>query len=195
MTRPALRDMVLSTLAQESIDEEIAMHDQSGDTHVSGDSALLIEANLVTGDNTGVSSGSPLVSAKPDPWYHRNQWWLAGGLVLFVVAVVLTIVFTTVDLSPASAPTMFPTTEIEGVGAEVEAIVLGSFPLAVSPLADEARLKELKWRQSFWDPFRWQSAHLPTKRALKLRRSTGFRKEDSTIRQRSALFISFRNMF
>jgi hypothetical protein len=91
-----------------------------------------------------------LVTAQPDPWWRRNQWWLAGSAAVVLVGIILAVVLTTVELSPSqeAPPTMAPTTVIQGIEANTKQLILSNFNgTTEAALSDQStpQFRALQW--------------------------------------------------
>eukprot|EP00546_Thalassionema_frauenfeldii_P002577 CAMPEP_0178938850 /NCGR_PEP_ID=MMETSP0786-20121207/26559_1 /TAXON_ID=186022 /ORGANISM="Thalassionema frauenfeldii, Strain CCMP 1798" /LENGTH=631 /DNA_ID=CAMNT_0020617613 /DNA_START=83 /DNA_END=1975 /DNA_ORIENTATION=- len=96
--------------------------------------SILVEAEAVSGEDHGV-----IVEAKPDPWWRRNQYWIA----LVVVIILSIVIFVSLHLTrPNEAtpdpPTLSPTSFKEGVEYSVQKVILDQYPESISSIISES---------------------------------------------------------
>lgn len=102
----------------------------------------LVEAEAV--ENGDGLQGSIIATAKPDPWWRRNQWWLA---LVLAIGVVLAFVLAVTEINKTDSPTTSPTTVEYGVEENIRSLIVSRFPKAEEALMDQStpQFKASRW--------------------------------------------------
>eukprot|EP00546_Thalassionema_frauenfeldii_P004408 CAMPEP_0178912426 /NCGR_PEP_ID=MMETSP0786-20121207/10258_1 /TAXON_ID=186022 /ORGANISM="Thalassionema frauenfeldii, Strain CCMP 1798" /LENGTH=444 /DNA_ID=CAMNT_0020585011 /DNA_START=27 /DNA_END=1358 /DNA_ORIENTATION=+ len=103
-------------------DYSFLAHDNNGnndDTPNEPSQEYLVEAEAV--------QEPVLVTAQPETFFRRNQWWIVGGGIVIFIAIVAVIVSVAVTKSDGS-PTEAPTTYEDGVEEQIRALLFDNVP-------------------------------------------------------------------
>mmetsp|Transcript_21952 Transcript_21952/g.33315 ORF Transcript_21952/g.33315 Transcript_21952/m.33315 type:complete len:1276 (+) Transcript_21952:81-3908(+) len=84
-------------------------------------------------------------TAKADPWWRRNQAWLAAAAVLIIIGTVLAVVVASRDLSEPDAPTPSPTSLQEGIQQSIRDLVLSQYPQTNFSDHTSAQSQAVQW--------------------------------------------------
>lgn len=112
---------------------------RTGHSDIDGSKEFLVQAERVD------EPAKVYATARADPWWRRNQAWLAATVVLIIIGSVLTAVLSSIDLNGPEAPSTAPTSVAQGIQTKIQELILSEYPLTDFTEPTSVQSKTVEW--------------------------------------------------